>query len=78
MCAQCTFHVGVIAEIYITCDTYMFIDINEVNIALIKFTLGDVVMLRLIYSSLLSDPTSDCLNIVSSKICIWDNFKISA
>jgi hypothetical protein len=50
----------------ITHDSLLFTDINEVKIALTRFTLRDAETLRHIYSSILLYPTSDDLNAESS------------
>jgi hypothetical protein len=54
---------------------HVFTGTDQVNAALIIFTLRDAETLRHIYSSILLEPTSDCLNAAFLKFCIQDNFK---
>jgi hypothetical protein len=56
---------------------YRFIDNNEIKATLTRFILKDAEMLRHIYSSILLDLTLECLDAVSSKICIQHNFKMA-
>jgi hypothetical protein len=55
----------------------VYVYTNEVNAALTRFTFRDAETLRDIYSSILPDPTSNCLNAVPSKFCIQDSFNES-
>lgn len=67
-CVPYAFYTYVIAEMYITCESYMFTDTNEVSVALIRIVLADTETLRYIYSCILFDPTWQCLKLFPQKV----------